>query len=117
MSILYILLIIKVFLPKAGYSQATKDLKLQYVSYLGTHGNLFGICMPNFYLSVLFFRRNDKVIVFSDNVFALKSYAVKMNRYANIQRPKLLPLVKVRLHATICLLRFALWRMQSSEHA
>lgn len=28
-----------------------------------------------------FFRRNDKVIVFSDNVFALKNYAVKMNRY------------------------------------
>ena len=25
-------------------------------------------------------RRNDKIIVFSDNVFALKSYAIKMNK-------------------------------------
>lgn len=25
-------------------------------------------------------RRNDKIIVFSDNVFALKSYAIKLNK-------------------------------------
>ena len=25
-------------------------------------------------------RRNDKIIVFSDNVFALKNYAIKMNK-------------------------------------
>ena len=27
-----------------------------------------------------FFRRNDKVIVFSDNVFALKKYAEKLKK-------------------------------------
>ena len=28
-------------------------------------------------------QRNDKVIVFSDNVFALKHYAIAMGKYAN----------------------------------
>ena len=35
----------------------------------------FNCCMFCF-----FFRRNDKVIVFSDNVFALKKYAEKLKK-------------------------------------
>lgn len=40
---------------------------------------------PNKFRAVQFLikfheRRNDKIIVFSDNVFALKHYAIKMNR-------------------------------------
>ena len=29
-------------------------------------------------------RRNDKIIVFSDNVFALKNYAIRMNKLVDI---------------------------------
>ena len=32
---------------------------------------------------LVFCRRNDKIIVFSDNVFALKHYAIKLNKYAS----------------------------------
>lgn len=38
---------------------------------------LFSINCCLFYF---FFRRNDKVIVFSDNVFALKKYAEKLKK-------------------------------------
>lgn len=28
-------------------------------------------------------RRNDKIIVFADNVFALKEYAIRLNKYVS----------------------------------
>lgn len=31
-------------------------------------------------------RRNDKIIVFADNVFALKEYAVRLNKYFYVKR-------------------------------
>lgn len=34
-------------------------------------------------------RRNDKIIVFADNVFALKEYAVRLNKYGYVQNTHL----------------------------
>lgn len=59
-----------------------------YKEYLGTRTRkqlLLYVTNPNKfraceYLIKYHERRNDKIIVFSDNVFALKKYAVKMNK-------------------------------------
>ena len=42
-----------------------------------TNPNKFRACQ---FLIKYHERRNDKIIVFSDNVFALKSYAIKLNK-------------------------------------
>lgn len=59
-----------------------------YREYLGTRSCkklLLYVMNPNKFRSCQFLvryheRRNDKIIVFSDNVFALKHYAIKMNK-------------------------------------
>ncbi|XP_066929031.1 general transcription and DNA repair factor IIH helicase/translocase subunit XPB-like [Clytia hemisphaerica] len=59
-----------------------------YREYLGTptrKRNLFYVMNPNKFRACEFLiryheRRNDKIIVFADNVFALKHYAVALNR-------------------------------------
>ena len=50
------------------------------------HFQLLYVMNPNKYRACQFLirfheRRNDKIIVFADNVFALKNYAIKMNKW------------------------------------
>lgn len=47
-------------------------------------------------------RRNDKIIVFADNVFALKEYAIRLNKYVFYQR-KL-----IKFSQCYCLYRFSI---------
>ncbi|CAB3984583.1 TFIIH basal transcription factor complex helicase XPB subunit-like, partial [Paramuricea clavata] len=63
----------------------TPEFYREYLNIRSRKRKLLYVMNPNKYRTCEFLvkyheRRNDKVIVFSDNVFALKSYAVKMNR-------------------------------------
>ncbi|XP_028403832.1 general transcription and DNA repair factor IIH helicase subunit XPB-like [Dendronephthya gigantea] len=63
----------------------TPEFYREYLNMRSRKRKLLYVMNPNKYRTCEFLvkyheRRNDKVIVFSDNVFALKSYAVKMNR-------------------------------------
>ncbi|XP_046850585.1 general transcription and DNA repair factor IIH helicase subunit XPB-like isoform X2 [Xenia sp. Carnegie-2017] len=63
----------------------TPEFYREYLNIKSRKRKLLYVMNPNKYRTCEFLvkyheRRNDKVIVFSDNVFALKSYAVKMNR-------------------------------------
>lgn len=41
-------------------------------------------------------RRNDKIIVFADNVFALKEYAVRLNKYCYVQKTHVFNVLNVQ---------------------
>ena len=66
----------------SGFSRWCLLINNQFVSsqllYV-MNPNKFRVCQ---FLVKFHEQRNDKIIVFSDNVFALKSYAIKMNKYA-----------------------------------
>lgn len=63
----------------------TPEFYREYLSARASKKMLLFVMNPNKFRACQFLikyheRRNDKIIVFSDNVFALKHYAIKMNR-------------------------------------
>jgi DNA excision repair protein ERCC-3 len=67
------------------WCQMTAEFYREYLATKTAKKMLLYVMNPNKFLACQFLvryheRRNDKVIVFSDNIFALKHYAIKMNK-------------------------------------
>lgn len=73
------------FFMSGKWSLCTLFFKLLY----GMNPNKFRACQ---FLIRYHERRNDKIIVFSDNVFALQHYAVTLNKWVNCNIKQIQPL-------------------------
>jgi len=67
------------------WCKMTPDFYREYLATATAKKLLLYVMNPNKFIACQFLvkyheRRNDKVIVFSDNIFALKHYAIKMNK-------------------------------------
>ena len=67
------------------WCKMTPDFYREYLATATAKKMLLYVMNPNKFIACQFLvkyheRRNDKVIVFSDNIFALKHYAIKMNK-------------------------------------
>ena len=60
---------------------------------------------------------NHVLIGCKNGKLLLYDYVEQYEYYKHRAHFEAISQVKVRLHAAICLVRFALWRMHSSEHA
>ena len=90
------------------YSRMIYVLFSYFVQLLyGMNPNKFRACQ---FLIRYHERRNDKVIVFSDNVFALQHYAVMLNKWEQVDRAANHYALSVIYHAQVdCITLSRLW--------